>query len=116
MRGISKTVRWGQRASIRSTFQPPGLIGRHLAGMAAEGQSADPLNGFRADFALVVGAGFSDPDHAAAHGVERVLIHDNFDHWSRFKGKLPRSQKPLSRNRRRGRKAVSGFDLAYRCE
>jgi hypothetical protein len=48
--------------------------------MAAHEQSADPLDGFQADFSFLLGAGFADPDHAAAHGAERVFIADKFDH------------------------------------
>ena len=32
------------------------------------------LNGFQPDFAFLFGAGFANPDHVAAHGVERVRI------------------------------------------
>jgi hypothetical protein len=37
------------------------------------------LGGFQADFSFLLGASLADPDHAAAHGVERVGIQDNFD-------------------------------------
>ena len=40
----------------------------------------DRLNGFQADFSLLLGAGFADPDHAAALGAGRLFIEDKFDH------------------------------------
>ena len=30
----------------------------------------------------MLGASFADPDHAAAHGVQRVLVQDYFDNLS----------------------------------
>jgi hypothetical protein len=39
-----------------------------------------PLYDFQADFAVVLGAGFADPDHAAALANGRVFIEDKFDH------------------------------------
>ena len=40
----------------------------------------DCLRGFQADFSLLLGTGFADPDHAAALGAERLFIEDKFDH------------------------------------
>jgi hypothetical protein len=37
------------------------------------------LDGFQADFSLLLGARFADPDHVAPHGANRVFIEDNFD-------------------------------------
>ncbi len=39
----------------------------------------DRLDGFQADFSLLLGAGFADPDHTAALGAGRLFIEDNFD-------------------------------------
>jgi hypothetical protein len=39
----------------------------------------DRLHGFQADFSLLLGASFADPDHAAALRAEGVLIEDKFD-------------------------------------
>src|SRR5260370_27687245 len=39
----------------------------------------DALNGFEANLAFAPGAGFAGPDHATAHGMERVLVQDDFD-------------------------------------
>jgi hypothetical protein len=38
------------------------------------------LDGFQADFSLLLGTGFADPDYAAALGAERLFIEDKFDH------------------------------------
>jgi hypothetical protein len=50
----------------------------HLRGIGTivwwERQSAD-----QADFVCLLGVDFADPDHAAAHGVERFLAEDEFD-------------------------------------
>jgi len=40
----------------------------------------DRLDGFQADFSLLVGTGSADPDHTAALGAGRLFIEDNFDH------------------------------------
>ena len=37
------------------------------------------LNGFEADLAILFGAGFSNPHHAAADGVEFVVAGDDLD-------------------------------------
>jgi hypothetical protein len=37
------------------------------------------LEDFQTDFAFLLGAGFAEPDHPAAHGVERFVIEDEFD-------------------------------------
>jgi hypothetical protein len=39
----------------------------------------DRLDRFQADFSLLLGAGFADPDHAAALGAGRLLVEDKFD-------------------------------------
>lgn len=39
----------------------------------------DELNGFQANLAFPPGAGSAGPDHATAHGMERVLVQDDFD-------------------------------------
>jgi len=38
------------------------------------------LDGFQADFSFLFGAGFADPDHAAALGAGRLFVEDKFDH------------------------------------
>jgi hypothetical protein len=48
--------------------------------MAVQGQSADRLDGFQADFSFLFGASLADPDHAAALGAGPVFIEDKFDH------------------------------------
>src|SRR6266849_4679123 len=40
----------------------------------------DRLDGFQAGFSFMLGAGFADPDHAAALGAGRLFIEDKFDH------------------------------------
>jgi hypothetical protein len=50
--------------------------------MTPQGQSAGRLGGFQADFTILLGAGFADPDHAAALRAERVFIEDKFDHFA----------------------------------
>ena len=40
------------------------------------------LNGFQANFTFLLGAEFADPDYAATHGVEWVLIEDDFDNFA----------------------------------
>ena len=40
----------------------------------------DRLDGFQTDFSFLLGAGFADPDHAAAQGVAWVLVQDDFDY------------------------------------
>src|SRR5712664_1635627 len=54
--------------------------------MAAHWRSADRLDGFQADFSLLLGARFADPDHAAALGAGHLFIEDNFDHLAALKG------------------------------
>jgi len=61
----------------------------------AQGQSADRLDGFQADFALVLGSSFADPDHAAAHGRERVWIEDNFHHLAASQMETSAQPKPV---------------------
>jgi hypothetical protein len=39
----------------------------------------DRLGGFQPDFSRLLGAGFANPDHAAALGFEGLLIEDKFD-------------------------------------
>ena len=48
--------------------------------MAAHGQSAGRLDLFQADFSLLLGTGFADPDHAASLGVGHLFVDDKFDH------------------------------------
>jgi len=45
----------------------------------------DRLDGFQADFSLLLGAGSADPDHTAALGAGRLFIEDNFDHLAALK-------------------------------
>ena len=47
--------------------------------MATQGQSADRLEDFQANFSFLLGAAFANPDHAATLGAERVLVEDKFD-------------------------------------
>ena len=46
---------------------------------SAESMPDDRLNGFQADFSLVLGAGSANPDDAAALGAGRLFIEDQFD-------------------------------------
>jgi len=48
--------------------------------VAARSLPDDRLDGFQADFSLLLGAGFADPDHAAALGAGRLFVEDKFDH------------------------------------
>ena len=48
--------------------------------MAAHGQSTGCLDLFQADFSLLPGASFADPDHAASLGVGHLVVEDKFDH------------------------------------
>jgi hypothetical protein len=77
----------GPRADTSPRVQTPFLYGTSSAfqsplspSWGPHRQSADRLDGFQADFSFLLGADLADPDHAAAHGPERVLIEDNFDH------------------------------------
>jgi hypothetical protein len=45
----------------------------------------DRLDGFQADFSLLLGAGSADPDHTAALGTGRLFIEENFDHLAALK-------------------------------
>lgn len=38
------------------------------------------LHGFEADLAFLFGAGFADPDHAAADGIQFIVAGDDLDH------------------------------------
>jgi hypothetical protein len=49
----------------------------------------DRLHGFQADFSLLLGASFADPDHAAALGAGHVFIEDKFDHLAAPKVETP---------------------------
>jgi hypothetical protein len=40
----------------------------------------DRLNVFQANFSLLLGAGFADPDYFAALAARRVFVEDKFDH------------------------------------
>jgi hypothetical protein len=42
----------------------------------------DRLDGFQADFSLLLGARFANPDDAAALGAGGLLIEDKFDHFA----------------------------------
>ncbi len=55
------------------------------------------LHRFEAGFALLLGAGFADPYHAAAHGAQRVLVQDKFDHLSAPQVKMPVEPESLFR-------------------
>ncbi len=41
------------------------------------GYRSNEGKGFEADFSLLLGVGFADPDHAAALAERRVFIKDN---------------------------------------
>jgi hypothetical protein len=45
----------------------------------------DRLDGFQADFSLLLGAGSADPDHTAALDARRLFIENNFDHLAALK-------------------------------
>jgi hypothetical protein len=40
----------------------------------------DRLDGFQADFSLLLGAGFADPDYATALGARSLFVEDKFKH------------------------------------
>jgi hypothetical protein len=40
----------------------------------------DRLQGFQADFSILLGASFADPDHAAALRAGHLFVEDKFDH------------------------------------
>jgi len=42
----------------------------------------DGVDGFQADFSLLLGAGSAEPDHTAALSAGCLFIEDNFDHWA----------------------------------
>ncbi len=46
----------------------------------------DRLNGLQADFSLLLGADFADPDNAAAFGGGCLFIEDKFHHLAAPKG------------------------------
>jgi hypothetical protein len=56
-----------------------GILGGRLINDRRPG-SGDRLDGFQADFAFLLGAGFADPDNSAALGAGHVFIDDKFDH------------------------------------
>ena len=55
------------------------------------------LHRFEAGFALLLGAGFADPYHAAAHGAQGVLVQDEFDHLSASQVEMPVEPEPFFR-------------------
>ena len=48
----------------------------------------DHLDGFQADFSLLLRAGLFDPDQASALGAGRLSVEDEFDHSTAPKAKL----------------------------
>jgi hypothetical protein len=42
--------------------------------------ATDRLHDLQADFSLLLGTGFANPDHAASLGVGRLFVEDKFDH------------------------------------
>jgi len=57
----------------------------------------DRLNGLQADFSLLLGAGFADPDHAAALGAGRLFVEDQFDHFAAPQVEISAQPKPFFR-------------------
>lgn len=55
------------------------------------------LNGFEADLAVLFGAGFADPDHAAADGVEFIIAGDDLDKLPGAEPRAAPKAKPLGR-------------------
>jgi len=55
------------------------------------------LNGFEADLAVLFGAGFADPNYAAADGVEFIITGDDLDKLPRPKSRAAPEAKPLGR-------------------
>jgi len=50
-----------------------------------------------ANFAFLFGPGFGDPNHAASHRVERVLIEDDFDYLSAPQSESSAHPEPIVR-------------------
>jgi hypothetical protein len=63
----------------------PRPLGHRVRRIETKWQPADQLLNFQADFALKLGAGFADPDHAAALADRRKLIEDKLDHLAALK-------------------------------
>jgi hypothetical protein len=55
-------------------------LGHHVRRIETNWQPADRLHDFQADFALMLGAGFADPDYAAALAARRIFIEDKLDY------------------------------------
>jgi hypothetical protein len=62
--------------ALQSRRVPGQLVSASGSGEAPGGR----LDGLQADFSFLLGAGFADPDHAAALGAGRLFIEDKFDH------------------------------------
>ena len=53
------------------------------------------LDGFQADFSLLLGAGLADPDHAAALEDRRIFLKDKLDRLAAPKIETPaQSERP----------------------
>jgi hypothetical protein len=55
------------------------------------------LKGFEADLAFLLGAGFADPDHAAADGIQFVIARDDLDQLSAFEPEAASEAEALGR-------------------
>jgi len=55
------------------------------------------LEGFEADLAILLGAGFADPDHAAAAGVQFVVAGNDLDELAASQPEAAAEAKPLGR-------------------
>jgi len=64
---------------------PQTLLPAQFQECAIRGSNNDRLDGFQADFSLLLRAGFADPDHAAALGAGRLFFEDKFDHLAAHK-------------------------------
>jgi len=72
----------------------------------------DRLDGFQADFSLLLGASFADPDHAAALRAGHLFVEDKFDHLAA--PKVETSAQPETFFRRIEYEAGSLFGLRSR--
>lgn len=55
------------------------------------------LEGFEADFAVLFGAGFADPNHAAADGIQLIVAGDDFDELAAFQPEAAPKTESLGR-------------------
>ena len=81
-RQLHRQLKLGLLVSAFTTVREQGGELKLLSAFSSGVRPAqdDYLDGFQADFALLLGAGFADPDHATPLGAGRLFVEDKFDH------------------------------------